>query len=142
MTLFKCNHHSTTFYCDDCSPPSTREEDIAAGRIPYDRTNRLDRIRSRLEMARAELRGPMQSMREGNSCVPDMERGGMRSCGQSRVRGLLQPFSIAALAVSTRSVHDVFLPDDVADFVAKAPEDIEWLLAQLELATRGKKETA
>lgn len=139
MTLFKCGQHPSTFYCDDCSPPSEREKDIEAGLVPFDRHNRVDAIRSRLESARAELRGPMQSMREGNSCVPDMERGGMRSCGQSRVRGLQQPFAMAALAVSTRSVHDVYLPDEVADFVAKAPEDIEWLLTQLELANRGKK---
>lgn len=139
MTTFKCGQHSSTFYCEDCSPPSERAKDIEAGLKPFDGQNRLDCIRSRLEEARAELRGPLQSWREGNSCVPDVERGGTRSVGQSRVRGLQQPFCMAALAVSTRSVHDVYLPDAVADFVAKAPEDIEWLLQRLELAEREKK---
>lgn len=131
MVLFKCNRHSSKFYCDECSPPSERDKDQAAGRIPMEKQTRADMIRMRLEDARAEIRGPLQAWREGNSCVPDFERGGTRTVGQSRVRGLLQPFSIYSLVASTRSVHDVYLPDSVADFVAHAPEDVEWLLNQL-----------
>ncbi len=31
MTPYKCSQHPPKFFCDECSPPSEREKDIAAG---------------------------------------------------------------------------------------------------------------
>ena len=75
MTLYKCSNHDVDYYCDECSPPDMRENDIAVGRKHYELFDNRVSVRMSKRMARLVLARlqPYQHGEETSRLIADLK---------------------------------------------------------------------